>query len=272
MTLNVPLGLQRFDRSFGQPVLARDDASPDTGERERPPETVRKTAVAAPDEARLVAAFQYTAVTETFQLSLEVTTREGDVITIDLRRSSAAEASALAVAGDRGQGVAVSASRQQESGIRFSVDGDLNREERKSLEKLLHKLDKLADKFVAGDVQGSLKRVAKLGFNDRQLAGFSLQMGYERQVKAVSAYAATATMTGVESSDLTRTGELAAEVRRLPDPGLAFLQDPARDAAELAESMVKLKAAERDVPLADDGIARLKAMVAAVFDQAFARV
>ncbi|BCX81868.1 hypothetical protein MIT9_P1450 [Methylomarinovum caldicuralii] len=267
MTLNVSLALQRFDHSFGQLQLSRDDSIQEAEERR--PDVARNEAGSDSVSVRRAAAFQAVAVEETFQLSLAVTTREGDVVTIDLSRSDQADAAALAVANDSGQGVALQSSRQQESEIHFSVEGNLNRQERKSLAKLIHKLDKLADKFVAGDSQGALKRLAKLGFNDRQLAGFSLEMGYERQVKAVSAYAETAAVSPLQSGDLTRAGALASEVQTLPEVDPAFLQRPGEDSAELAEGMVKLKAAGRDVPVDGEALDRLKAMITAAFEQRF---
>lgn len=164
-------GLGDLDKRFGSAVPSASD----------------KVAVAGYSE-------RFSALAETFDLS--ITTRDGDRLRISVAQASASwSQSSFAASGD-GKSTSVAASSQSGSmrigGWQVSVEGELDADEIKALEKLFSQVQDLSDKFYAGDLAGAFDRAMTLEMDSEQLASMSLRLTQTSVRQATDAYGAVA--------------------------------------------------------------------------------
>jgi len=122
---------------------------------------------------------------------IQITTKEGDVVTISLNESEVNSRSAFQAEQGDSKVTAYSESRSIESGFSISIEGDLNEDEQKSLADLINKMSKVSEKFFNGNVQSAFKHAQNVGFDTEQITGFSMELRKEKSVQAVTAYQQT---------------------------------------------------------------------------------
>lgn len=111
------------------------------------------------------------------EFRFELTTAEGDQVSI--RASSHAGVSM------RGAGSEATLSASANRSLSWSVAGDLNTDERHAIESLLGEVDHLAEQFFAGDLPGAMASAMDLGYDQRQVAAFSLNLS-QSSIRQVS--------------------------------------------------------------------------------------
>ncbi|HHH35860.1 MAG TPA: hypothetical protein ENK48_03410 [Gammaproteobacteria bacterium] len=130
----------------------------------------------------------------TRSLALEVTTREGDVVTLSLSSTRAFHQSATLTADGSGGALSLQGTVYQSQSLSLTVDGQLNREEMSAIQDLMKRVDRLADRFFEGDVQEAFATVMETGLDSESLLSFSLDMEMTRMRQVSSAYQAVAAM------------------------------------------------------------------------------
>lgn len=174
------------------------------------------------------AAYQYSQT-----MSLQLQTKEGDVVTVDFRQLYAHyEAYKEEQAGAEGpSGVRYFESRealeatQFEEQFGFSVEGDLNEDELKAIFDVFEQVDELATNFFNGDVEQAFQQAVEMDVDFGQLQSFNLNLQQTQTVAASYKQAAAyqgVQESSVENADETDSGE--ATVADLP-PYLQRLQD-----------------------------------------------
>lgn len=76
----------------------------------------------------------------------------------------------------------------QEKSVSFSVSGQLDEQELKAIGKLVGDAANLVDEFFNGDVEAAFNQALKLGFDEKELTGFALQLSRQEQVKVIQTY------------------------------------------------------------------------------------
>ena len=124
-------------------------------------------------------------VTQKQKTQLEIVTQEGDTVRLSLR--SKTTVAAAGVASSSVDGTASRAAVTVISGSKFqiSVDGNLNDQETAAIQDVLKKVEKLADEFFSGDVQGAFAAAADLHIDGSQLASVALDLSLKQRVRAV---------------------------------------------------------------------------------------
>ncbi|WP_457787524.1 DUF5610 domain-containing protein [Pseudomonas sp. PL-6] len=157
----------------------------------------RRFGAAAPASGSLALAGyseRFSALAETFDLS--VTTRDGDRLRISVAQVSASWSQSSFAAASNGSGTAVTASSQSGSlqigGWQVSVEGELDADEVKALEKLFSQVQELSNQFYAGDLAGAFDRAMALEMDGEQLASMSLRLTQTSVRQATDAYGAVA--------------------------------------------------------------------------------
>ncbi|AWL12485.1 hypothetical protein HMF8227_02020 [Saliniradius amylolyticus] len=125
--------------------------------------------------------------------SLTIRTQDGDEVSLsfeDIRRFEASQAASISQTADGGQGFAAEqlVSFYERSGIAFSVKGELDQEEMDAIAKLVGDTADLADEFFNGDVEKAYNEALKLGFDEKELTGFALNLSRQEQTRVVQAY------------------------------------------------------------------------------------
>jgi len=145
---------------------------------------------------------------------IQVTTQQGDVVTISLNQSAQSSRSVFQAEQGKTNVSAYSESYSYESGFSMSVEGDLNEDEQKSLSDLINKMSKVSDKFFKGNVESAFKHALKVGFDTEQIAGFSMDLSREKSVQAVSAYQQTIVPEHNINTDLLKqAGDFLAQTK-----------------------------------------------------------
>lgn len=119
--------------------------------------------------------------------SMQVTTRDGDRVTINFSQSRATEGSYSAVQSEQGRASSFSLSRTESSDFRFSVEGDLDEDEIDALRTLVQDVNDVADSFFNGNLQQALSNASDIDFDSSELA--SMQATMTRSVSLSRSYA-----------------------------------------------------------------------------------
>ncbi|GGW91658.1 DUF5610 domain-containing protein [Alteromonas halophila] len=139
--------------------------------------------------------------------SLLIRTRDGDELTLRFENvqqftynqqtrftSSQDTNTDVGSNGQQGQTTRVSASESvlyqffQRSGVSFSLEGELDEDELKSIADLVGRANDLADTFFAGDLDKAFEDALNLGFDDKELVGYALQLNSNNQAEVVQTY------------------------------------------------------------------------------------
>jgi len=76
----------------------------------------------------------------------------------------------------------------ESNGISFSLKGELDDEELTAIADLVEQTQDLADTFYNGDVDKAFEQALTLGFDDKELVGYALQLNRTTQAEVVKAY------------------------------------------------------------------------------------
>ena len=259
-----PAGTQAVSAPTVQPVpdtVPAEGTSPDANPPASaavaaPAETAEPEAETSPQAAEADAAGAALVRQQSFSLSrstsLQIRTREGDLVTIELSLS-VDRSQTLAAAGNGDTTVlSYSGRRSVDLSMSFSIEGNLNEEERKAIGDLLHRIDKVTDKFYDGKVDAAFARLGKMEIDAEAIAGYSLSLEQTVSRQALTAYAAAAgtAATTATTSPAQVAGDYASEVRSLmaqPPQPLPFAETRSA-VSELFSNILEAKAAEQPEP------------------------
>ena len=209
--------------------------------------------------ARAESAYQYS---ET--MSLQLKTREGDVVTVDFRQLYAQYQSYSELkAGEQGpQGVRYFESREAleathfEEHLGFSVQGDLNDEELQAIFKVFEQVDELANQFFSGNIEQAFQKAIELDVDFSQLGSVNLNLT-QTEMRAVQyQQAAMAEYDKIQQQQAEQSAEERAqqhgvELSQIPaylqkwQEALETLDQQFENGAEALDEMVASVAAQR---------------------------
>lgn len=76
----------------------------------------------------------------------------------------------------------------ERSGISFSLKGELDEDELDSIADLVGQVQDLADTFYSGDIDKAFEEALSLGFDDKELVGYALQLNRTTQTEVLKTY------------------------------------------------------------------------------------
>lgn len=202
--------------------------------------------------------------------SLIVNTQDGDRVTIDI--SKKAKTSRTEVAGSSGDAGfnTIQSSREASVSFNFSVEGNLDKDEQKAIDKLIKRIDNVSDRFFDGKVQSAFEKAAKIKFDSEELADYSLNLSNSQAYRAVAAYQQSQPVTAEpEAVSLGYAAALGGEVSGLIDEAAATtpLAEPARDVANIFTALTSERASEFGFDaLKDDAMSMLRDLVDRIVD------
>lgn len=74
------------------------------------------------------------------------------------------------------------------SGVSFAVKGDLDEDELTAISDLLKQITDVSRSFFDGDIETAFNKALELGFDENELAGFSLQLDRKQVSEKIAAY------------------------------------------------------------------------------------
>jgi len=135
-----------------------------------------------------LANFSAAQVGEARDFSFQLTTQDGDVVTINASALYAAQYEQAS--GTRG-GANVSTlsfESYEESQFSLSIEGELDEDELAAINDLLSSVNDLADEFYNGDMSVAFEKAMSLGFDSEEISGFALSLTQVKSVRAIQAY------------------------------------------------------------------------------------
>ncbi len=176
------------------------------------------TGEAAPDrELATAEAGSFALAASTSQnssFSLQLTTQDGDKVTIDISKTDQSSFSSSATADNNG--ISLTASQQTLSASSFSMNvvGELDASELDAINNLLVDVTAIADDFFEGDYDKAFALALELDINKDELAGLNLQLQKTTVTQAMEAYTTT---SQIESSSPTNQTSAFADLNQLLD-------------------------------------------------------
>lgn len=153
--------------------------NPKSGDADSPVKRLDHASMSAASMQRYQASYQYSNT-----MSMQLTTREGDQVTVDFRQLYAQyqEFNRQQVSEEGPQGVRYFESREAmemtafEERFGISVQGDLNEEELGAIFDVFEQVDQLANNFYNGDIEKAFEQAMELQVDFGQIQSFSLDM------------------------------------------------------------------------------------------------
>lgn len=195
-------------------------------------EKAHKDEVAFEPTSRVAEAYRSLSVSEHYQYSetmtLNLTTKEGDKVSIDYRQLYAQyqSRSEFENVQTRPEGITFFNSTQQleatqfEEHFGFSVEGHLNEQELQAIYDVFAKVDDLANHFYAGDIEKAFEKAQELNIDFNQIGSLNVNMT-QTELKAVQYQQAAMAEYARAQRDSKAQDENAhehiAQVGELPD-------------------------------------------------------
>jgi len=199
-------------------------------------------------------AYQSYASRTSHSAEIQVTTQEGDVITINIQELAESSKSQLQAEQGGNSFSLYNESSLSSSSFSLSIEGDLNQDELKSLNKLIKDITKVSDKFFDGNIDSAFKHAQKIGFDSDQISGFSMDLNRQKSVEAVAAYQQTTVPEQNINTDLlkqaadflTETKNFLADANAMLD----FLDQPQKGFNDLFAGIGQMQVDEQN-PIED---------------------
>ena len=130
-----------------------------------------------------------------------IRTKDGDEVTLSFESAKKLSMASSSVtydstndSADSNEGTNVSSSLSlyyesyERSGIHFSLKGEIDEDEMNAIAELVGKVQDLADTFYSGDLDHAFEQALNLGFDEKELVGYALQLNRTTQTEVVKTY------------------------------------------------------------------------------------
>lgn len=150
--------------------------------------------------------FDYRAA-EARSFNFTLKTQDGDKVTI---RAAYASSDALeGVSAGYGEGLDVEGSFKNVDGFFFDVRGEIDEEEFAAIADLLSQVKQVSDSFFDGDIQEAFNYAMEMGFDESEIAQFSLRLRSFSAVSAEETYQSAAPV----GQELSKFNEFSQRVK-----------------------------------------------------------
>ncbi len=176
------------------------------------------------------------------RFQFELVTAEGDRVNISASSLEQKSLSFGAAFADSGNGFTRSleaqASQSRVSSVEWRVEGDLSEAELGAIGSLLERMDRLAREFFQGNLDQAFNQALSLGYDDKQIASFSLNLTQVEVQRVSSAYRAVSGSDSIPEGlgDLRPLGQFVRQLLDLVD-SLSEVAAPRQLLLDIAEQL-----------------------------------
>ncbi len=184
--------------------------------------------------------------------NLSITTADGDIVTIsfsDYRENSQSEQVNYASFFDR-QGSSneqysyrYAQSNYRSTSFAFTVEGYLDEGEKKAIEELITNISKIENDFFNGNLDGALNKALSLGFDQKELSAFNLDLKQTTTAVISQRYNDIAQRSNDEHSELTKLTQplldFAQQVKSVNAQATELLKNSESDFSKLLNKVFK---------------------------------
>ena len=124
--------------------------------------------------------------------SIEITTRDGDKVSINLSSSSSSQTS-ISYSDIQSQNssktaLALSASAQSSSQYQISIEGNLDSDEREAIKNLINEISDVSNTLYGGSIESAFKAASSIEYNSDELQAYSFDIKETRTQQYIAAY------------------------------------------------------------------------------------
>ncbi len=191
--------------------------------------------------------------------SIQIQTREGDVVTIELAQSQSHQQATYYATDDNGRLFGQTSQQSSAARLHFHIQGDLSEEEQQAIQDLMKGLEKVGDQLVNGDMKGVMAQASGLKMDGGVLSGFTARMNYAERYRSVESYSAVTPATAEPAA-------LGAPLKAALDNLNAdqVLHEPQKDLPQLLAYVMDQKHGDAQ---GVDTLAHIKNLLAGLQDQ-----
>ena len=165
------------------------------------------------------------------RFDLQITTQEGDKVSIQIDRSSRMMEVTNGKNSEEGASVQQMSQFKSHSSFSFEVQGNLSAEETAAIEELLGKVNTLADEFFNGDLMSAFEQAGELGFDDESIANFALNLQQEQRIEVTESVYTRVSGPARESNVSSPIDKLASFARDFVDAQRPTEDSPAQQSS-----------------------------------------
>jgi len=183
---------------------------------------------------------------ESQSFSLELTTQDGDRVSIDISRSSQSSFASSLETGIGSSSLSVSQQSNTSSSFNLNVTGDLDEGEMAAINQLLQDVDQIASEFFQGNLDEAFNQALELNIDREELSSLNLQLQKTTTTSAIAAYESTV-QNGLDSpesqaiSPTTQLNNLLDNIQNILEEAKAFAE-PLKLITDVADGVAALNA------------------------------
>ncbi|MEO1117248.1 MAG: hypothetical protein AAFX75_05155 [Pseudomonadota bacterium] len=113
--------------------------------------------------------------------TIRIRTQEGDTVKIRLRNVEQFSATDTSRSGPDGTATSTRVDASQSRRVSFTVEGDINSDERAAIEDVLAQASEIADEFFGGDIAAAFENAADFEFDSEQLQRVNLRFRVQEE-------------------------------------------------------------------------------------------
>jgi len=129
------------------------------------------------------------------QASIQIETRDGDIVTIDLSNSFNQSQTSASLNSNNFSGYAYEAFSENSNSLQFTVSGELDENELNAISNLVGDIAKTVGQFEKGNVNAALNIAKNIDRQSEELSGFSFNVQTSEQYRAIDLYQKTQVTT-----------------------------------------------------------------------------
>ena len=121
-------------------------------------------------------------------VDIQVQTKEGDIVTIQVKNAYGSQESLHTKQNDESASMNFQKSSFSKEQLSFSIEGDLDKDELRAIESLVQQINHVSGTFFEGDTQAAFEKVQQIGFNSAEIAGYDFKVKEIQHSKETMAY------------------------------------------------------------------------------------
>jgi len=146
------------------------------------------------------------------ETSIQIETRDGDIVTIDLAQSSAYQHTESTFQTNNAYGHLQESYNESNHSFNFSVVGELDEDELNAISDLVDEIANTVDKFEKGNIEAALNHSKNISFDSSELSAYSLDIRTSEHYRAIDLYQQTALATEPAAEQAEYSENKAQEV------------------------------------------------------------
>jgi len=192
------------------------------------------------------------AYTRSESFSLQINTKDGDQVTINVSRENSASSRELYAKNKDGETYQKENTSDARAGLSYQVQGQLDEQELAAINDFVGEVKGVADEFFQGDVQGALHQGLDLGYDESKIASFSLDLHQEETRRFTEVYREVAQYSPTDDAK----DKPSAQERQLFSP-LKSVLSSLNNMFEKAKTVPGLSKDKNEAAHIFEGVARL---------------